>query len=326
MEVASGIGTLGIFSVAWAKAIEARRGDQAKLVDTAEHLNAVAEADKEVKAAFEKFVETQRAMEQADYDYWGGKISLDEYNEIIDKANEASEAFHAMEESGKVLDAYNSWRAGNSINFEDWVLPKDWEQLGLDAGSGLAGGLDAGKEEVTEAGTALGQSAADAAMAALDEHSPSKVMETIGGNAAIGLANGIYDRGDEAIRAAQWLADSVTNIVQSALEIHSPSRVFERLGAFTGEGFASGIEHSAEAVSRAVGTMIGATTRRPATSFAGVPVSLGGGSAGRAGGIAAGAAGTVHVTMVLDDEVLGDVMAPIVNDKIGAKINATRRS
>ena len=32
------------------------------------------------------------------------------------------------------------------------------------------------------------------------------------------------------------------------------------------------------------------------------------------------------MTMVLDDEVLGDVMAPIVNDKIGAKINATRRS
>lgn len=325
-EMAAGFGGLGLMTYSWGKAIEARRGDQTKLIDTAEHLNAVAEADKELQAAFEKFVETQRAQKQGQDDYLLGKISEEEFNNIIDKANEASEAFHAMEESGKVLDAYNSWRTGNSINFEDWVLPKDWEQLGLDAGSGLAGGLDAGKEEVTEAGTALGQSAADAAMAALDEHSPSKVMEVIGGNAAVGLANGIYDRGDEAIRAAQWLADSVTNIVQSALEIHSPSRVFERLGAFTGEGFASGIEHSAEAVSRAVGTMIGATTRRPATSFAGVPVSLGGGSAGRAGGIAAGAAGTVHVTMVLDDEVLGDVMAPIVNDKIGAKINATRRS
>ena len=325
-ETAMGLGGLGLMTYSWEKAIEARRGDQTKLIDTAEHLNAVAEADKELQAAFEKFVETQRAQKQGQDDYLLGKISEEEFNNIIDKANEASEAFHAMEESGKVLDAYNSWRTGNSINFEDWVLPKDWEQLGLDAGSGLAGGLDAGQEEVTEAGTALGQSAVDAAMAALDEHSPSKVMETIGGNAAVGLANGIYDRGDEAIRAAQWLADSVTNIVQSALEIHSPSRVFERLGAFTGEGFASGIEHSAEAVSRAVGTMIGATTRRPATSFAGVPVSLGGGSAGRAGGIAAGAAGTVHVTMVLDDEVLGDVMAPIVNDKIGAKINATRRS
>lgn len=279
-----------------------------------------------LKEGLKAMVETQRALEQADYDYYDGKVSPEELNEIIDKANKASEAFLAMEDSEKVLDAYNKWRTDNSINFQDWVLPKDWEQLGLDAGSGLAGGLDAGQKEVTEAGTALGQSAVDAAMAALDEHSPSKVMETIGGNAAVGLANGIYDRGDEAIRAAQWLADSVTNIVQSALEIHSPSRVFERLGAFTGEGFASGIEHSAEAVSRAVGTMIGATTRRPATSFAGVPVSLGGGSAGRAGGIAAGAAGTVHVTMVLDDEVLGDVMAPIVNDKIGAKINATRRS
>ena len=321
-SMAMGLGGIGVMAYSWDKAIEARQGAQEKLIDTAEHLAASTEGDQELLKAFEEYVKTQKAMEDADWNYWSGKITDQEYYDIIDKANEASAAFLALEDSGKVLDAYNSWRTGNSI--ADWILPENWEQVSTDAMEGLRNGLDAGLEGVEESGTNIGQQLIDAVKAALNEHSPSKEMEIIGGNAAVGLANGIYDRGDEAIRAAQWLADSVTNIVQSALQIHSPSRVFERLGAFTGQGFAAGIESSAEAVSRAVGTMIGATTRRPATAYGGVPVSLAGGAAGRAAGSYAGA-GTVHVTMVLDDEVLGDVMAPIVNDKIGAKINATRR-
>ena len=149
----------------------------------------------------------------------------------------------------------------------------------------------------------------------------------IGENAAVGLANGIYARGNDAINAARWLAQSVTNIVQSALQIHSPSKVFDKLGRFTGLGFAEGIESSAADVNRAVDAMISATTRRPAMTIGGF--ALEDGSAG--GGRRATAItekdenGMVHVTLVLDEEVLGDVMAPIVNDKIGAKIQATRR-
>ena len=61
-------------------------------------------------------------------------------------------------------------------------------------------------------------------------------------------------------------------------------------------------------------------------SYAGAAVSVGGGGlSGLASGAEVGADGTVHVTLVLDEEVLGDVMAPIVNDRIGTKINATRR-
>ena len=323
-SLALGLGGIGVMAYSWDKAIEARQGAQEKLIDTAEHLAASTEGDKELLKAFEEYVKTQREMEEADYAYFGGEIIDQEFEEIINKATEASKAFLALKDSEKVLDAYNSWRAGNSINNFDWILPDNWEELGLNATSGLTNGVDQGLPDVETAGADIADTLTSATMDALDEHSPSKVMETIGGNAAVGLANGIYDRGDEAIRAAQWLADSVTNIVQSALQIHSPSRVFERLVAFTGQGFAAGIESSAEAVSRAVGTMIGATTRRPAAAYGGVPVSLAGGAAGRAAGSYAGA-GTVHVTMVLDDEVLGDVMAPIVNDKIGAKINATRR-
>lgn len=200
------------------------------------------------------------------------------------------------------------------------------EEAGKNLPEGLGKGIAENEAVATDAATALADDATLATENALGVQSPSKVFEGIGQNVAVGLANGIYESGSEAIAAALWLARSVESIVRGALQIHSPSRVFEQLGAFTGEGFAEGIEGSADKVSRAVGIMVGATAKRPAVAFAGAAMSIG---ATRASGGADGAqgaeAGTVHVTLVLDEEVLGDVMAPIVDGKIGAKINATRR-
>ena len=280
-----------------------------------------------LKEGLKAMVETQRAMEQADYDYYAGKVSPEELNEIIDKANKASEAFLAMEDSEKVLDAYNKWRTDNSINFQDWVLPEDWEQLGLDAATGLKSGLENGQEDVEEASKALGDATAAAAMAALDEHSPSKVMETIGGNASVGLANGIYARADEAIRAAQWLADQVAATFQAALDIHSPSGVFEDFGEFTALGYAGGLEKSLSAVERAVGHMTAAATRRPVRAIGGLSMAAWDGSA--PGSPRYGSAATsemLHLTIDLDGDNVADVMAPLINGKIGAMVQATRRN
>jgi hypothetical protein len=138
--------------------------------------------------------------------------------------------------------------------------------------------------------------------------------EEQGENVSIGMANGIYDKADEAIKAAKWLGGQISTACSQILMIHSPSRVFERLGQYVGEGFAIGINESTGAVDRAMGHMMSVTTRRPARR----------GSSAESAGAAAGG-DMVHVTLVLDGEVLGDTMAPIINDKIGAKIAATRR-
>ena len=203
------------------------------------------------------------------------------------------------------------------------------EEQARTAGEGVADGMAEGIEgesgTVVDAVAAMSQNIIDAATSALDEHSPSKVFDTIGRNAAIGLANGIYAGGNSAILAALWLAKSVENIVRSALQIHSPSAVFDDLGGFVGEGFAEGISGSADNVSRAVDKMVSATMRRPVMSIGGYSVSPVTGARAGSGAGAAGAADMVNVTLVLDEEVLGSVMAPIVNDRIGAKIQATRR-
>lgn len=140
---------------------------------------------------------------------------------------------------------------------------------------------------------------------------------TLGGNVSAGMASGIYQREGEALRAAEHLANGVTNTVQNALDIQSPSKVFARLGAFTAAGFAQGIEGRSAEVSRAVDRMLGAANRAtaPLTRFGGAPV----------GRTKADRPENVHMTLVLDEEVLADVVVPIVNGRIGAQIQAVRR-
>ena len=178
--------------------------------------------------------------------------------------------------------------------------------------------------EYTEHAAALAEKAEEQGEAASEaladglEATSGEVMaeaEIAGENVSIGMANGIYDKADEAIKAAKWLGGQISAACSQILMIHSPSRVFERLGEYVGEGFALGINESTGAVDRAMGHMMSVTTRRPVR---------GRGAAGESAGAAA-AGDMVHVTLVLDDEVLGDVMAPIINDKIGARIAATRR-
>ena len=262
---------------------------------------------------------------------------------LVDKLVENRDVFDSLSQGtrdllGAYFDTESGYGVGSATQYDDAQeilqaiygdLEDAWDkyiQGGRNLPEGYAQVVAEAKDEAITAAGDMAQGAIDSAAATLDSHSPSRVFEALGENVSVGMANGIYARGADAINAARWLAQSVTNIVQAALQIHSPSKTFERLGELTGAGFALGIEHSADRVSRAVDAMIGTTTRRPAVVAA--DTILEDGSAARPAGSAAAAGArpdTVHVTLMLDEDVLGDVMAPIVNDRIGAKINATRR-
>lgn len=191
---------------------------------------------------------------------------------------------------------------------------------------GFAEGIEDNADEASDAASDMADDTIAAAEDALGIQSPSRVFHGIGENVAVGLANGIYDRGDDAIRAALWLAESVENIVRSALQIHSPSQVFEQLGTFTGLGFAEGIRGTADEVDRAVSAMIGATARRPALTVGGVMLEDGETVTRRSSSDdQTDAPGYAQVTIMVDGEELGEVMVPIINRKIGAKIQATKR-
>lgn len=291
-----------------------------------------------VSDAMDSILEVQEALDEGHTAEKEGSM----YSLIRDMSNDQDVIDNLSESTRNLLAAWldteSGFGSGGPNMFSDSqqlldAMLKDlgdaWDSMkeaGGNVPAGLAEGIEANSGEATGAAETMAGDVITAAENALGVESPSKVFHGIGENVAVGMANGIYARGKDAINAAMWLAKSVENIVRGALQIHSPSGVFEDLGEYTGLGFAAGIERSASAVSRAVGAMVGATSVRPAMSYAGAAVSVGGGGlSGLASGAEVGADGTVHVTLVLDEEVLGDVMAPIVNDRIGTKINATRR-
>ena len=191
-------------------------------------------------------------------------------------------------------------------------LEAEMTAAGLDATTGFTTALD--PTAASEAGAAMGQGAADGAKGALDENSPSKVMFDIGQNAAIGLANGINAQLVTVQTAAANLANAVSAIVRARLAIHSPSAVMAGLGAYTAQGFAEGIGGSVWRVEDAMDKMIGATQRRPVYPRGGYA----------AGGAQGGAGGMINATIVMDKEVVGTMLAPVVDGEIGATISARR--
>ena len=191
-------------------------------------------------------------------------------------------------------------------------LEAEMTAAGLDATTGFTTALD--PAAASEAGAAMGQGAADGAKGALDENSPSKVMFDIGQNAAIGLANGINAQLVTVQTAAANLANAVSAIVRARLAIHSPSAVMAGLGEYTAQGYAEGIDGSVWRVEDAMDRMIGATQRRPVYPRGGYA----------AGGAQGGAGGMINATIVMDKEVVGTMLAPVVDGEIGATISARR--
>ena len=193
------------------------------------------------------------------------------------------------------------------------------EESGTDVGEamddGLAEAIGENADAVAAAMEGTIEETATAGEEAVDYRKKGVAFEVLGEMIDEGIAQGIYDNADAALEAIYWLSRRVAAGSRAILMVHSPSKVFEEIGGFVGQGFALGIEESVGAVDRAMNTMMGATLRNRVTGRRTYGQSA----------AAAGGADMVNVTLVLDDEVLGNVMAPIVNEKIGAKINATRR-
>lgn len=280
------------------------------------------EGRQELQRAFLEYIEANRRLQELN---GTGDIFNPDYGPRAEAADAASQQLQVIEGWREVLDAYSAWRQENSLGSMDWSLPEDLgeifdassfdgsdlEDAGANAEAGLARGF-AEAQDAVNAATEKATEIVNAVMSAWAEHSPSKVFADIGGNAVAGLAQGIYSRGAEAIAAATWLANAVAATMRAALMIHSPSKVFEQLGGYVSEGFAIGIQDGIDAVTTAASDMAEATSRG---------VSVPRRSRDAVGGSEAVLA---QVTLVLDGEVLGTVLTPIVNDTMGAEIDKAR--
>ena len=229
------------------------------------------------------------------------------FSDVLDQStqDQLTRFIQGLSGAGEGLSGQEEFALLQNITNQLMGSLEQMQSAGADAGNGLAAGLDGTSETVTASAEALGE------------------------NASVGLANGINARAGEALSAAQSLAEQVTAIMREALQIHSPSRVFEQMGEFTGAGFALGIERSVADVNRAAGRMVGAVSGAARIT----PAAYSGGGwsvispAGRAG--LSGAAGAfpekVQVTVMVDKDVLAETTVPLVDAKMGARLNAVRR-
>ena len=313
-----------------ARAVEAAEGLGEKADNFVQMITQAAQAlgtagDKDV-FGFDKITDPAKvtaALKKA-YEMNFGDVLDDATNQMLERfwksqTDASVEGLSMQDEQALLQSITNQLQAGLDA----------MKTAGQDAAQGLADGMTENTAPVETSAKDVADAMIKSVKTTLDEHSPSAVMADIGANASIGLANGINSRAGDAIRAAQSLANRVTAIMRQALQIHSPSKVFEELGAFTGEGFALGLEQSAARVNRAAGRMLGAVSGASRITPAGYaePGWSYGTPAGRTG--LSGAAGAVpdkvHVTLMLDKDVLADTMVPLVDAEMGAKIQATRR-
>lgn len=179
----------------------------------------------------------------------------------------------------------------------------DFQEVGANCAIGTADGIKDKADEAEDAAKDMAEDTTDAAKQAFQEKSPSKVFHGIGEFVAVGLANGIYDKANEAIEAARWMAEQVAAMVQTALDIHSPSKVMHQLGSFAAQGFAEGVEDSLWQVERATGGMVAQTINGAASAKSGSNLSA---------------------YIVMDKEVVGRMVAPVVDGYMGAAIAAER--
>lgn len=198
----------------------------------------------------------------------------------------------------------------------------DWAILGAHAAEELANGIIDAQSSVESAAADTAASAQTGADSALN----NGTMETIGYNASIGLADGIIEGQDAVIAAAEAVAQSAADTMASALQIQSPSKVMARLGGFVAQGFADGIDRGVADVERAVSRMSGAAFRAPVMAAPQGPrIAQAVAAPMGAGGASGGAAGqNIQAVIMMDKKTVGYLVAPVVNEAIGAIIQEQR--
>ena len=233
--------------------------------------------------------------------------------------NEKTKELDSMLSSGLVQkgdDLY--FNLINQLTEELEAAVQDAKTKGQEAAEGFASSMEDNAQQAVDAAQQMGQSVTE------ETDREMSFMEPIGENAATGLANGIDARAQDAVNAATRLANQVEAAMRNALDIHSPSRVLMRMGEFTAQGFAQGIDDGMARVEAAAARMSRAAAVEPTYRSGG---SWGADPAGAQAGPAApgGNGGSVNATIMMDKTVVGRMVAPIVNETIGAAVAAARR-
>lgn len=202
------------------------------------------------------------------------------------------------------------------------TLKDSAKQVGLDVDAGMAEGIGEGTDPVTIAAGDLGETSIDKLKETTGSHSPSTITHQIGLDMDTGLANGIAAGQSLVVVAATKVAQAAVDKIKATLKIHSPSKVAEGLGGYFDAGFVNGLLDGRQRVQAAVNDVlsIAGNTPAPAYAYRGAAPRASAGAAP----VVAGGEGAMNATIVMDKQIVGQMVAPIVNAQIGAMIKQRR--
>ena len=211
---------------------------------------------------------------------------------------------------------------GSFLTEQQTALADQAKQVGTDVDTGMAEGIGESSDLVTDASQLMGQEAVDMLKETTGSHSPSTITHQIGLDMDTGLANGIADGQSLVVAAAAKVAQAAVDKIKATLKIHSPSKVAEGLGGYFDAGFVNGLLDGRQRVQAAVNDVlsIAGNTPAPAYAYHGAAPRASAGAAP----VVAGGEGAMNATIVMDKQIVGQMVAPIVNAQIGAMIKQRR--
>lgn len=174
------------------------------------------------------------------------------------------------------------------------------KELGLSVASGYSGGVSDNSYMAEDSVTDMVNDGIDAAAAAQDSHSPSKVYNTLGTYAPMGYANGVRSKFSLVTGALSSMANTGISEFRSSLQMSGGiSITFQSIGASLPESVANGIRSGYGSIDAAIqelgnrmaaqlqGIIAGMQSMTAGISFSGMSMS------GRMGGVPALASGGV---------------------------------
>ena len=129
----------------------------------------------------------------------------------------------AMTTAGNIdstnLDIFSTFvqSLNNLANINMETTLKSFEEVGNNISLGVQRGINSGSSGVIQAAIDMAVAAYEAAKAALDEHSPSRLFMGIGAFASEGMAIGITKSADQAANASESMANSTIDSARGVL-------------------------------------------------------------------------------------------------------------
>lgn len=193
---------------------------------------------------------------------------VDEFNAAFERTGEAKESFAAtvaaiqtdleaavagLEETAQSVD-FSGFNDALQAAFAN--VGVDFQEIGVNAGTGLALGMQDTSKDVSAAATKVAEDSNDALKSAYAQKSPSRIWRDIGQNNDTGLALGIKDNAGKVVSEAKSLADRTTSELKNGA-----SRAVK---AFDGE-FSQITSRTASRLSSLQSTVSSATSGLPGT-------------------------------------------------------------